>query len=109
MKLTNDLIGWYIHHRNLLNKGRGEIAWLVDMIKTVALGTAMVAIIFPGSLAGKEALIFIFALAYLGICYSVGWWWEIRRYYQRENDWQNERNPFNQEIKDLITKDGGTK
>ena len=93
------LIDAYIHHRNLLNKGRGEISWFSEILKIFGV---IGGIAFAPIVAENLILLLIGAATYLGLCYVVGWWWEVRRYYHRESEWGNKRNPLADDIRAAI-------
>lgn len=101
LKIEREWVGKYIHHRNLLNKGRNELSWFTDVLKIfgVAGGLAYAELI-------RENLLFLAmsAMVYLFMCYMVGWWWETRHHFDLESEWGNERNPLTSDIRKAIKK-----
>lgn len=87
---------FYIHHRNLYNKGQGE----VNFIRGLApLQPLMVLWLFLKSIFGEDVPNW---LVYFGIPFIIvskavlHWWigymWEEHRVFDKENDWNNKRN-----------------
>lgn len=86
---------FYIHHRNLYGKGRGE----VDFLRSLApLQSLMLLWLFLKSVFGDipnwvvyiGIPVIVIGKAVLHWC--VGYLWEENRVFDKENDWNNDRN-----------------
>jgi len=96
--ITQKQIQAYIHHRNLLNKGKGELEWAKNIIQIAALG-AVGFKVFGFSNTVSLMLSLISGFLYLVVSYFLGWWWEKRKAFDVEARWSMQRNPDIQEIK----------
>jgi ABC-type phosphate transport system permease subunit len=94
-RIEREWVGKYIHHRNLLNKGRNELSWFTDILKIFGVAGG---IAFSDAIVGNWVMLIIAAIIYLLVCYGVGFWWEKRHHFETENEWGNERNPFVKEV-----------
>jgi len=87
----------YIHHRNLLLKGNGELGFVRNLFVNVQgfMVTYLTAkSMFPW-ISNKVLYIGVPACIILRVGFSwlLGWWWDKNALYDREADWQNARNP----------------
>lgn len=101
LKLEREWVGKYIHHRNLFNKGKGELSWLTFIIQLLGLPWLFV---FAEELKKNWLLLIAAALTYASFCYLIGWYWEKRRHFDLENEWGNERNPMLKKISKAVKK-----
>ncbi|MDD5348415.1 MAG: hypothetical protein PHT59_07370 [Candidatus Omnitrophica bacterium] len=86
----------YIHHRNLYSKGIAEMAFWKGLffIQPYLVWWVSIKVTFPSF----PLWIFVFIAASMMILkiiigWIIGWWWDKQRLYDRENDWNNRRNP----------------
>jgi len=90
------VVKWYIHNKNLYSKGNSEASFFKGLVNAQVyvvwwLGLKSVLPDFP-------IVLFICAVPVIVICkigihWSIGKWWDKNRFYDREADWQNRRNP----------------
>lgn len=98
-------IGLYIHHRNLYNKGQGELGFFKTLVNVPSL---MMFWLFVRSLVPEFPFwLFISSVPVLmGIKiisnWVVGWWWDKHDFYDRESDWGNNRNPIQKAISETL-------
>lgn len=101
IKLEREWVGKYIHHRNLLGKGRGELSWLTDALKIFGWIGALAAI---DVVRTQIEWFYLSIIGYLAISYLIGWYWDKRHHFDLESEWGNERNPTIQDIKKKVSK-----
>ncbi len=86
----------YVHHKNLYNKGNGEISFWVGManIDTFLLLSIFVKTQMPWvPLWMYFALFPILIFARTGAAWAIGWWWDKNKLFDTEASWTNKRNP----------------
>ncbi len=87
----------YIHHRNLYNKGEGEIGFVRRLF---GFQTLMIAWLFVRDIVPTLPIWIIgvsVPILLLLKCFSnwfIGWWWDRKGYFAREHTWNNKRDPI---------------
>lgn len=98
MKISNSMIEGYITFRNYFNKGWGEFSWIRQPIERI------IAVVLLLKIANMDSLTMTgFAvLAVVGIvaCFVFGYWWDKKKAFEIENDWNFKRSG----LKKLIEK-----
>jgi len=107
----------YIHHRNYLTKGYTEIQqwtrWASMFVQWFLLPSmilgwgAIKRIPNIGGVILGIGLVFLLFLFFL--CWFLGWFWDVRKLYQVENEWNNRRNPFPEEMRQWRKQEGEEK
>lgn len=90
-------IDWFITFQQYVGTGKGLFSFITEPLKLIIVGGAFV---FPEWV--KENVLASIAgvlLLYLIIPYALGWWWDERRYYHRQAEWGNKRNPLAIELR----------
>jgi hypothetical protein len=86
----------YIHHRNLYIKGSCEVSFFKALVSVHPL---MIWWLFFKSIYPDlpSSLIYIgipiIVVTKLASNWIVGWYWETYKIFDKESDWQNDRNP----------------
>lgn len=101
IKAEREWVGKYIHHRNLLNKGRGELSYIEMALKLVAIPYGLA---FAENIKQNPYALLFGVLGYMALCYFIGWWWDKRHHFDQENEWGNQRNPLANDIRRAIKK-----
>jgi len=102
---ANRLIRGYIHHRNLYTKGQAELGILRNLVSYQAL---LITYLSADNLMTKLGLDLPLWMVFAGLAvavvlkiimqWSLGWWWDRNRIFDKEADWSNTRNPLQKEI-----------
>lgn len=81
----------FIHHRNYLQKGMGEIYAFRAIFMTLTAAGIGLKYLFSIEL---PTIIYITAgVAFSLSCWTIGWLWDKTHMYDVEADWGNKRNP----------------
>jgi len=103
----------YIHHKNLFNKGRGEVAFVFSLFNP---GSLMIGWLFFRDLVPELPYWVLFIMVpvwmffEIGLSWSVGLWWDKNKVYDKEADWGNDRNPISKAVSErLLNGEGITK
>lgn len=99
---THKLIDIFISLQNYSGKGRGVLSWITEPAK---YATLLGGLAYSDWLKENVWAILLFGLLYFTIPIAIGWWWDTRRYYNREAEWSNQRNDFVQEMRERMTLD----
>jgi hypothetical protein len=101
----------YIHHRNLYAKGNGELGFVWELVRpqNMMITWLFIRDVFPGIPLWVLIVGFPLTIAVkLASKWAVGWWWDREAVFQREADWQNERNPFTETVIRKLEQNDGT-
>src|SRR3990167_11056168 len=84
----------YIHHRNLYAKGHGEVGFIRSLIPLQSLMILWLFLKSIGEIPNWFAYIGIpvILLSIIALHWVVGYLWEQHKIFDKENDWNNERN-----------------
>jgi hypothetical protein len=101
---------FYIHHRNLYAKGQGEAAAVKSLVSLQAL--MLTWLFLKTTFPFLETWMFFtfapFLVAFkIGFHWWLGYWWDVHNFYDRENDWGNQRNPIQKSISETLLNGGG--
>lgn len=102
--IKNRLLPFYIHHRNLINKGLSEINLVRYIIMTVA--GALVIIKLSGDISPNmfRMLAIVFGISLIAGCWLLGKFWDIVKGFDTERSWDNLRNPFTNQVLEGLKK-----
>lgn len=107
------LLRLYIHHKNLFNKGRGELGFIMGLFNPgfIMIGWLFLRDIFPNLPHWVLFVILPVSMLFeIGVSWIVGHWWDINQVYDKEADWNNSRNPISKAVsKTLLKGDGITR
>lgn len=98
-------VRFYIHNRNLYSKGYGEYAVVKQLFsfQTVMVSWLFLKSIWPGLdnwIVGVGIPVMVVSRVCLG--WSLGWWWDRYKIFDKENDWQNVRNPIQKAVSETL-------
>ena len=101
-KSKEDFWDKYITVRKYLDKGHAEFYWLKGLATMVLIPSAWLKVYFP-----QISIYFtiIFAVVGFVVWFSIGFFWDKYKIYQREAEWSNKRNSTLQEIKNNTKKE----
>jgi hypothetical protein len=95
------LVEWYIHNKNLYQKGAGEATFFKSLVNAQVyvvwwLGLRSVVPDFP--LVAFACAVPVVVVLKVCMHWMIGRWWDVNGYYDRESDWSNKRNPVLTEL-----------
>lgn len=99
---------FYIHHKALYSKGWGELGFIRNLFSpnTLMVGWLFLKSFFPHT---PYWVLFIIipmcVLCELGIGWSLGYWWDKQKAFQKEADWHIKRNAALKGVTDELLKD----
>ncbi len=106
---VDKIVAFYIHHRNLYNKGEGEVGFIRRLIgfQPLMITWLFLRDLFPGLpteiIVVAIPTVIVFKLV---INWLVGYLWDRKRFFDNENTWQNERNPAIKFIQEKLANGG---
>ena len=107
---VNHWVDRYIHHRNLYNKGEGEIGFARRLvgIQPLMLSWLFVKNLFP-ALPNWVVIVAIPVVIVLKIVanWTMGYVWEKKHFFEREQTWGNQRNILAKQINQKLLDNGG--
>lgn len=98
----------YIHHKALYSKGWGEVGFIRSLFspQTMMVGWLFLKSFFP---TVPYWLLFIIVplavISEVSIGWSIGYWWDKNKIFQKEADWDIKRNPALKGLTDELLKD----
>lgn len=98
-------VGWYIHHRNLYLKGKGEVGFVLGLVngQSLMIGWLFFRDLFPWMKVWMFVPVVVLLSVLKIVSYWVmGWWWDVYNYYDRESDWANRRNPISKAVSETL-------
>lgn len=96
---------FYIHHKNLFSKGRGEVSFILGLFNPgfIMIGWLFLRDLFPGL---PHWVLFVILpvsmICEIGISWTLGYWWDINQVYDKEADWGNTRNPIQKAVSETL-------
>ena len=96
---------FYIHHRNLFNRGAGEFNFLKGSLGIQSAGVAYLVImkIWPNASNLIIGVCFVLFIIIRTVAYwAIGLWWDKKRIFDKEADWSNWRNPVSKALNKKI-------
>lgn len=106
---ANKWLRVYIHHRNLYNKGQAELGVFRNLVSYQAV---LVTYLSADNLLTKLGLDLALWVVFAGLAvavglkillqWSLGWWWDRNRVFQKEADWSNVRNPVQKAVSEHL-------
>ena len=107
---ANRWVDLYIHHRNLYNKGEGEIGFARRLvgIQPLMLTWLFVKNLFP-ALPNWVVVVAIPVVIVTKIVanWTMGYVWEKKNFFEREQTWSNERNKLAKNLSQKLLDNGG--
>jgi len=95
--ISNKMIETYITFRNYFNKGWGEFSWIRAPVERI------VALALLAKVANLDyyliCLFIILAVAGMLACFVFGFWWDKRKAFEIENDWNYKRSCLKKLVK----------
>ena len=105
----NRVLRFYIHHRNLYNKGQAELGFFRNIVSfQPLLITWLTADRFLEKMHWAIPMWVVFGVLALVVMlkviaqWFVGYWWDEKRVFDKENDWSNNRNPIQKTVNDML-------
>ena len=95
----------YIHHKNLFNKGHGELGFILGLFNPGLIMVMWLFLrdLFPGLPYWVLFIILpISMILEMGISWSIGYWWDVNQVYDKEADWGNRRNPISKAVSETL-------
>ena len=95
----------YIHHKNLFNKGHGELGFVLGLFNPGLIMVMWLFLrdLFPGLPYWVLFIILpVSMILEIGISWSIGYWWDINQIYDKEADWGNDRNPISKAVSETL-------
>ena len=100
----------YIHHRNLYNKGEGEIGFARRLvgIQPLMISWLFLKNLFP-ALPNWVVIVAIPLVIILKTIanWTMGYIWDRKQFFEREQTWSNERNKLAKHISHQLLNDKG--
>lgn len=91
------LFNKYLYERNYIQKAYGEVSWIKGLVEFFLIVAIAWKFLLPGTALPPYLLIILGGLVIITLR-MVGWFWDKNKFFQREADWGNHRNPFVQEM-----------
>jgi hypothetical protein len=99
------LVKWYIHNKNLYLKGNSEASFMKGLVNAQVyivywLGLKSIVPDFP--VAMFICFVPVIVSVKILLHWSIGKWWDKRKFYDREKDWYNQRDPVMKAISKTV-------
>lgn len=96
---------FYIHHRNLYSKGIAEIAFVKNLVylQPYLVWWLVIRESYPKfPVWAYVALVPVCIFVKTVFAWCLGRWWDTLKLYDRERDWDNNRNPIHKAVSEAL-------